>query len=379
MNTIQNLKTILRLTTSVLVGLSPCLLLGQQALAQPSAESGVSGIEEVVVTARKRAENLQTVPVAVTAISSDELKARKIDTISGLQSTVPGLYIQQSVGDPTSLILTLRGRKQEDSTFAVDSAVGVLVDGFYVPRTSGLAGSMVDIKRVEVLRGPQGTLYGRNTTAGAIGIITKDPTDNFSGSIDLTAGNYGTWDALGILNIPLTDNLDARFVVQNNGHGGYAHNSTGTPLDKQSGEYYRGKLKWTGDNGWEAVLSGHYEYDRSNQPRYFVTALDPANYEGNGLPLGGYLTLEAMGELNISQQQAINLLKSWTASKKGWYLNNNFDQITANLGLPRLPAEVFRRQAMGCRAHRQWRSDRELAIPLADQRSAFAPDAEWRH
>jgi iron complex outermembrane receptor protein len=327
MNTNQKIKTSRLLTTSILVGFSALLLSGQTKLAE-AADSGSQAskgeaLEEIVVTARKTAEDVQRVPIAVTAVSGDELKQQSITTIANLQSLVPGLYIQQAIGENQSLIVTLRGRKQDDATLSSDPAVGILVDGFYYPRTNGLAGAMLDIDRVEVLRGPQGTLYGRNTTGGAMGIFTKDPTDEWSGSIDLTGGNFGTFDVVGIANIPITHNLDARFVAQLNANGPYATTATGDRLNDTRSEYFRGKLRWSGANNWQAVLSGHYEDDHSGGYRAFVPGLNPANFQGNGLPVGSFLALETEADLGVSEAQAVNLLKSWTAQRSPWYTIGN--------------------------------------------------------
>jgi iron complex outermembrane receptor protein len=280
-------------------------------------------LEEVVVTARKHSEDVQTVPVSVTAISGDQLKEQSIKTVANLQNVAPGLFVQQGLDDPQSLIVTMRGRKQDDATMAVDSSVGLNVDGLSTPRTIGMGGSMLDIDRVEVLRGPQGTLYGRNTTGGAIGIFTKDPTHDLSGSIDVTGGNYGTWNVVGIVNVPLADNLDARLVAQSGGNGGYEHTTSGTPLGDSRNDYFRGKLRWSGSDNWQAVLSAHYEHDRSGGPRAFVPGLDPPNFQGNGLPEGGYVTSETMADLGVSAAQAVALEKSWIAQRSPWYTLDN--------------------------------------------------------
>ncbi len=222
----------------LLLGMSLSILEYRAVIADSANE-----LTEIVVTARKQSENIQTVPISITAISGDQLKEQSIKTVENLQNIAPGLFVQQAFDDPQSIIVTMRGRKQDDATIAVDSSVSLSVDGLTIPRTIGMAGSMLDIQRVEVLRGPQGTLYGRNSTGGAIAMYTNDPTHEWSGSIDVTGGNYGTWNAVGIVNVPIADNLDARFVVQSEGNGGYAHNTAGTPLSDASSEYFRGKLR----------------------------------------------------------------------------------------------------------------------------------------
>src|ERR1700730_4561714 len=165
--------------TAAVLGLS-CLLLSQGALAQRASDAPIQAfnsdaLQEIVVTARRREEVLQDVPLAASAYNGEQLKQQSVKTVTDLQALVPSLLISQAIDDPQSIIVTMRGRKQDDASMEVDSSVSLNVDGLYIPRTLGMAGSMLDIHRVEILRGPQGTLYGRNTTGGAIGIFTNDP------------------------------------------------------------------------------------------------------------------------------------------------------------------------------------------------------------
>ncbi len=309
-----------------MLGLS-CLFSSQTLLADaasgsaPPQTSGSDFLQEVVVTARKQVENLQDVPLATSAYSGEQLKEQSVKTLTDLQTMVPGLYIQEAYDDPQSIVVTMRGRKQDDATLAVDSSVSLNVDGLYIPRTLGMAGSMLDISRVEALRGPQGTLYGRNTTGGAIGIFTNDPTQDLSGSIDMTGGNYGAWNVIGIFNVPIADNLDARFVAQRGKNNGFAENSTGTPIASEDSQYFRGKLRWNGPDKWQAILSAHYESNDAGQQRIYVPGLLPA---GGGLPEGGYLTQELQAENPaLTQAQAIAQLNSWDAAKSPWWELNN--------------------------------------------------------
>src|SRR5581483_1126477 len=210
-------------------------MVGRAAWCEP-AEPGAAGsdtdqLQEVVVTATKRSENIQIVPIAITALSGDALKQSQVHTVQDLQSEVPSLLIQQAVDSPQDVTVMLRGRKQNDTTLAVDPAVGVYVDGIYVPRTQGLAGELLDINRIEVLRGPQGSLYGRNTTGGALTIFTNDPTQELSGSLDVTGGNFRAWYLAGIANLPVVDNLAARFVFQRGGNVAYGFDGAGRPLE----------------------------------------------------------------------------------------------------------------------------------------------------
>jgi iron complex outermembrane receptor protein len=295
---------------------------GPPASAEPeNAEKRAEGIglQEIIVTARRHEEDLQKVPISITALSGEALKQQSVTQVYDLGGQIPGLFMQQARDDPQSLAITMRGRKQEDITLAVDPAVSLNVDGLYIPRTLAMAGALLDINRVEVLRGPQGTLYGRNSTGGAIGLFTNDPTQELSGSADVTFGNYGAFSTTGIANLPITDTLAARFVAQDSGHGGYEHNATGAPVADTHSQYYRAKLGWTGDDGRKAVLSAHYETDHNGIVRTFVSGLTAA---GGGFPEGGALTLETAAERGLPVPQALALLNSWVASGKSYdFLN----------------------------------------------------------
>jgi iron complex outermembrane recepter protein len=281
----------------------------------------VNALQEVIVTARRYQEDLQKVPISITAFTGEALKQQSVTQVYDLGSQIPGLFMQEARDDPQSLAITMRGRKQEDITLAVDPAVSLNVDGLYIPRTLAMAGALIDINRVEVLRGPQGTLYGRNSTGGAIGLFTNDPTQESFGSIDLSFGNYKAWSATGIANVPITDSVAARFVVQDAAHGGFEHNTIGNPVGDARNQYYRAKIGWTGDNGFNAVLSAHYESDHSGIVRSPISGLVPA---GGGSPEGGGLALETAAETGLPLPQAIALLKSWVATGKSYDFFNRF-------------------------------------------------------
>jgi iron complex outermembrane receptor protein len=319
----RNLKCIFAAST-----LLCCLLRAGPAAAQNSpsdiGSSSAASVEEIVVTARKRSENIQTVPISITAFSGLELQEQSVRTIADMQSQIPGLFLQQAPDDPQSLTFTMRGRKQSDVNLAVDPAVGLYVDGLSIPRTLGMAGSLLDINRVEVLRGPQGTLYGRNTTGGAISLYTNNPTRDFGGSVDITGGNFGAWNAIGIANLPLSENLAARFVFQRGTHDGYGSSLVNRPLDSEDSQYYRGKLRWTSDNAVDAILSAHYESNHSGGAIIKLIALTPSR---SGL-LGGSSTLETAAETGLTIPQSIAYLQTFIAKSKSNFYDNGGASFT---------------------------------------------------
>jgi len=150
-----------------------------QQAAQPAASSQTGGLEEIVVTARKTEEKLQTAPLSVTAITAAKLDAQNITTADGLNGFVPNLNISKGAGYGTSLNVTIRGVNQADNVLTNDAPVAMYIDGVYNGRQIGGLFDLVDLAQVEVLRGPQGTLFGRNTTGGAIQITTRSPEPDF--------------------------------------------------------------------------------------------------------------------------------------------------------------------------------------------------------
>ena len=190
---------------------------GSIAVQAPAFAEGFT-IEEVLVTARKKEETLQDVPVAVTSMSADDLKALNLSDTQDLGSFSPGVHIEAAPGQGGSIAkVTIRGQVQTDTLITLDPSVGWYIDDVYLARAYGTANSLFDISRIEVLKGPQGTLYGRNTTGGAIKILTEkaDPNGELSGFLTAGVGNYKSHKVGGAINIPLIPNkLAVRIAAQ---------------------------------------------------------------------------------------------------------------------------------------------------------------------
>lgn len=225
--------------------------------AAPAAAAEDSGLADIVVTARKVSENLQTVPVAITALSAAAIRNAGITNVFDIQGKVPNLYFQNSAIDAAGLTVAMRGQKQNDFILTVDPSVGLYVDGFYHPRTYGMRSALVDVERLEVLRGPQGTLYGRNTTGGALSIYSAQPTDELGASIQLKGGNYGFFEGTAIANMPLGEGLSSRFVVQHGEQDGLGSDGLSNDVGSENRTYVRGKIK-AGEGSIRAVLTGVY-------------------------------------------------------------------------------------------------------------------------
>lgn len=227
---------------------------GTTPQAQPDAvvDSG-----EILVTARRVSESLQKVPVAVTVATGEILEDRAVVRIEDLQHIAPNLYIQRLAVSPVTVQLSMRGQKQNNVLLVVDPAVGVYIDGLYNPRSFGLGDAFVDVDRVEVVRGPQGTLYGRNTTGGAVSIFTKNPTDTLEGSVK---ASYGSWDARqlqGIINLPLGQDVGLRLVGQRSKRDGFGQDNAGRPLSDENKTLVRGKLGFDGERAQIVALASY--------------------------------------------------------------------------------------------------------------------------
>ena len=165
------------------------------------------GLEEIVVTAQKRSESMQDVPISIQVFSADEIERLNIRNTIDLVRNVPNMIGINNVGLPQAASYFLRGVGQDESISSLDPAVGTFVDGVYISRQIANNARLYDVDSVEVLRGPQGTLYGRNTSGGAIRIITQKPHDHNEGFIDLAYGEYDTKEVTGKANLAISDNL----------------------------------------------------------------------------------------------------------------------------------------------------------------------------
>ncbi|MEH6519382.1 MAG: TonB-dependent receptor [Halioglobus sp.] len=224
-------------------------------------------IEEVVVTAQKREESLQDTPLAISAFSETELQDRGIVGAEDLQFYVPGLTFGKTVTRTAQV--TLRGVGAENINPGGDPGVAVHVDGAYQQYTGYIAQDFFDVARVEVLRGPQGTLYGRNATGGSINIITKKPTDEFEGIVKLGVGNYSQVKAQGAISGPIIeDTLLGRLSVDTEDRDGYTDNVlTGDEIDDKDYYSIRGQLEWLASDSLSVNLSAYtYRDDSTGVP-----------------------------------------------------------------------------------------------------------------
>ena len=179
-----------------------------QALAQESAPANEGGIADIVVTAQKREESLQKTPISIVAFTGDDLAKAGINEISDLRSQVPSLQIVPHPNSGTTTRIFMRGVGNNDDQITQDPSVAVYVDGVYLARTQGLVTEVAELERVEVLRGPQGSLYGRNATGGAINFITRAPDlDDLRIKQTFSVGNDNYFRSRTNINVPIGETL----------------------------------------------------------------------------------------------------------------------------------------------------------------------------
>ena len=217
-----------------------------------------SGLEEVIVTAQRREENLQRAAIAVSALSGEQIAATGSTRVQDLTQYVPALQVATAAG-PYSLFY-LRGVGNFTGNSLADSALAMNLDGVYISRPSSTAGMFYDVERLEVLKGPQGTLYGRNATGGAINVITRKPSSEFGGFGSLDAGNYGLVKFEGALNAPLSDTTALRLAGQTVDRDGYFSDGTGDAQDRAG----RVQLSFEPSENLSIVASADYYQQRGN-------------------------------------------------------------------------------------------------------------------
>jgi len=232
--------------------------------SSPSFAAEGDAIEEIIVTAEKRETSAQETPIALTAYDAEQLQLRGINDITDLQWSVPSLVISPNSQSPVTYAY-IRGIGSDQLVAGFDPGVSYHLDGNYVGQPSSMPGDMWDMQRVEVLRGPQGTLYGRNTTGGSINVITADPTQDFEMFGDVTGGDYDDVRERLVVNGALADDISARLAVVNESNDGYQDNKTGHNGDVTDYTSVRAKVRFDLSDNANLVLTAQNFQNSGNQ------------------------------------------------------------------------------------------------------------------
>ncbi len=249
----------------------------QGAMAQQTPPPALARVEDVVVTAQRRSERLQKVPLAIVALTGATLKARNINSGADLENVVPGVELL-TFGPITDIFI--RGIGNSNNNVYADPDVVFNIDGVATALPNGPDGLFYDIARLEVLKGPQGTLYGRNATSGVVNVITNDPSPRPAGALEVQVGNYGMVQTQGMLNGALTDTLSARAAFQYTRHDGYLSNGA-DDADDAAG---RVKLLWKPNEDLTVHFGGDFYHQGGRGDNNVPLTEDGQYYTNPGNP-----------------------------------------------------------------------------------------------
>jgi iron complex outermembrane receptor protein len=282
--------------------IAACLIAVQanaQQASSPQSSSGPDQIQEIVVTARKRSENLQDVPIAITAFTAQTLRDKDINDVQDMGRLAPNVNLDTASpfgGSNQVLSASIRGIGQDDFGINLDPGVGVYLDGIYLARTTGANLNLLDVDRVEILKGPQGTLFGRNTIGGAINIVTRTPGDQFTVNAEATGGSFNRRDFQTTVDVPFTDSVLSTFTFSSLNRDGYQNRIpypsavayVQTPVSEfpnggtqtfsseggQGEDVLRYKVLWKASDSLNVTWTGDWTHvDESSVPESLLTTI----------------------------------------------------------------------------------------------------------
>ncbi|RZJ31880.1 MAG: TonB-dependent receptor [Brevundimonas sp.] len=307
-----------RLVKSALLAGAAWSALSTMAMAQDAApQDGASDLGEVVVTARRRDEALKDVPISVSALTEERLEQTGVADITALQQQTPNATVQVARGSNSTLISFIRGIGQQDPLWGFEPGVGLYVDDVYIARPQGSVLDVYDVSRIEVLRGPQGSLYGRNTVGGAVKYVTsrlsQDPEFTLRGSY----GSYNQIDLLASGSVPLADNFRIGGAIASYQRDGYGTNlNTGAEHYNKDVLAGRVSAEWEPQEGVQIRLAYDRTEDDSN-PRHGHREVAGVG-AGSGIPGSVYDTNAGLGDANSVMNQGlsatvqVDLNDNWT-------------------------------------------------------------------
>ncbi len=280
-----NHKTITSMLSSAAMGLALTVTgagfagtaYAQSDQSDQSASSG--GFDEIIVTARKREESVETTPIAISAFTGDTLDSRGAANIADVSRFVPNLSITSSPagsGSGSSSNIYLRGVGQVDFLITTDPGVGLYIDGVYYPRATATVMDLLDLERVEVLRGPQGTLFGKNTIGGAISLISAKPSADGGGKLEFRAGKNGHFEGRAMVDVPLGDTLNSRFSALYKTKNGFTDRiATGEREGDERSFAARAMFNWTPSDVFSADLAIDFQDRNGTTSENAVIQFEP--------------------------------------------------------------------------------------------------------
>ncbi len=255
-----------RLRWALLSATSFAAMTSTPALSQTEDQASSSAVEDIVVTAERRTSSVQSTALAISAMSGDQMRQKGILDMTGVTNAIPNVQFSALVGQAR---LAVRGIAVNNVRGGDEGAVAFYLDGVYVSRPAAVLATMFDVERTEILRGPQGTLYGRNATGGAVNVLTKNPTSTSNGYLTVDVGNYSSVKTEGAIGLPITDKISGRIAFQTVDHGGYGNNPlNNNAVDDQHTHAVRGKLKFDLSDNFDLLLTGDYSHGDDHAGSY---------------------------------------------------------------------------------------------------------------
>jgi iron complex outermembrane receptor protein len=285
------------------------------ALAQQAAAADSGMLDEVTVTARRREESLQDVPIAVSAFSAEQLDQIGAPDITALQQTTPNMTLQVARGSNSTLIAFIRGVGQQDPLWGFEPGVGLYVDDVYLARPQGAVLDIYDIQRIEVLRGPQGTLYGRNTIGGAIKYVTAKMGDAARLDARVNLGSFNQRDVIVSGSTPVSDTLSVGGSAAIYRRDGYGKNLfTGKEHYNKDVDGFRLSAEWTPVENVFVRVAGDYTDDKSNAKHGHREVAGSGLSTGEAVLPNVFDTRAGVGDANDVKNKGVSLLAQWDIS-----------------------------------------------------------------
>jgi len=328
----------LSLAVGLVLGLAAAVPPAAAQTAEPAApaqDGEIERLDGITVTARRREESIQKVPVAVSAFGEQDLQQMQAQNIDSLQGSVPNMNIVQGRGSSSSVNVFIRGIGQPDALQTFDPGVGIYVDDVYYSRIQGALFGLYDVDHIEVLRGPQGTLYGKNSTGGAIKIVTREPGETTEGNVELTVGDHGLFEAKAYAAMPLTEHWGLSAALMSTGNDGFVKDpDTGKRYNQNDTEAVRIKLVGRPTDTFKAAFT--LDYTHQDNPLTLGNPQAPLIQTDLALgprvlrePVGGEYDFRTRTSFGPDQGQKLN--HKGLAANLGWDLSDSWSlkSITA--------------------------------------------------
>lgn len=308
------------------------------------ATSGDQGVEEIIVTANRRVENMQQVPISIAAFTGQTLKAQGVVNVVDLPQLTPGLGFSRTLVGTNAF---LRGVGTTSAGYSTESPIATYIDGLYLPNSAASSFSFNNVERIEILKGPQGTLYGRNTTGGLIHVITKEPGDVASADMSVSFANYDTVQANFYGSTPITDTLAVNFAALyiDQGDGWGRNIFLDTPSYKFHDVGFQGKLRWKPGPDTTITLRGFYDKVKTDQGNN--TGVYPGSIATDGTPYSGrYVTHTRIEPFATQRQYSVSLKAEHgfdfaTLTSTTGYINNKSLSAQIQNGIVGLPNPLY--------------------------------------